>query len=94
MSKIFLYGLANADQQYRVVRYNYVDTSEETVHIIRELRYRASVLRMYHPVVNEVYAVDDHVKLFRAYQSTVRKNTIAENIAFRDLLQKNGILID
>lgn len=94
MSKIFLYGLANANQQYRVVRYNYVDTSEETVRVIRELRYRASVLRMYHPEVEEVYAVDDHVKLFQAYRSTVRKNTIAENVAFRDLLQKNGILID
>ena len=91
--KIFLYGIAGANQAYRVAKYwCFFDIETEPV-TIRDLVYQASMLRIKNPSIEHVYAVDDRRGLHRDYREAMMKNSIESWAIFKDILQKEGLQI-
>lgn len=90
MKKIYLYGIANAENKYRVVRYNYV---EEDLFSISNIMRRAWFMANNHPTIEHVYAVDEREGLANDYKRTVKRNSIESNVAFKNMLEKEGILV-
>ena len=91
--KIFLYGIAGANQAYRVVKYwCFFDIEMEPV-TIRDLVYHASMLQVKNPSIEHVYAVDDRRGLHGDYREAMKKNSIESWVIFKDILQKEGLQI-
>lgn len=90
MKRIFLYGLANAEKQYQVVRYSYIEPDFIS---IENIMGQAAWLALKNPDVEHVYACDERYGLATEYRYTVRKNTMESNIAFKDMLERMAIMI-
>lgn len=92
MNRIFLYGIAGADDNYRVVRYVYIDAENEPI-AIRSIRNDSSYLKFKNPGIEEVYAIDGDKQLCYIYRETIKKNSISCNTEFKCMLEKMGIKI-
>ena len=90
MKKIFLYGIANAEDAYRVVMYSCI---EDEFVSIRNLIIHASWMRFKNPSIDHVYAIDNRKGLLYDYQSTIKRNTMESNSSFKDILEREGLLI-
>ena len=90
MNKIYLYGLADVSDKYRVVRYHYI---EEDMVTIKDLRESAAFMRFRNPNVETVYAIDNRPGLAYDYKTTLKRNTIEGNVIFKDMLEREGIKI-
>ena len=90
MKKIFLYGIANAEDAYRVVMYSYI---EDEFVSIRNLIIHASWMRFENPSIDHVYAIDNRKGLAYDYRRTIKQNTIESNVSFKDILEREGLLI-
>lgn len=90
MKRIYLYGLADAENTYRVVWHSYIEGSEFS---IKDLVLHALWMRMKVPSVDHVYAIDMRPGLAADYKRAVKLNTIESNIIFKDILEREGLLI-
>ena len=94
MTTVFLYGLAGADQSYRVIRYTPVEIDSlvgTAFGIIRTLKYEATMMRMQYPNIKRVFAIDNSRGLARDYKDAWMKNTIESHAIFKDILEREGI---
>lgn len=90
MSKrIYLYGLTGVRGAYKVIRYEYVEDCSS----IRDLRLAAFDMTIRFGAVESVYAVDARPGLATEYRATLRKNSLQENIMFKDMLEREGIRV-
>lgn len=87
MKTIFLYGIAGADNKYRVLRYACID---ETNFSINNIRYAAQLMRIRNPSIEHVYALDNRYGLRRDYMESIKKNTIESCAIFKDILERDG----
>ncbi len=90
MKEIFLYGLAGAADQYRIVRYEPVDREMVSVSNITGL---ACLIKYKNPTIEHVYLVDNRRGLGYEVMHTMKRNTIEDNVAFKDMCERNGLLI-
>ena len=90
MKQIFLYGIADLDGRYEIVAYSYM---EQEVLSINGIKHHAMWLKFKNPLIVHVYAIDNRKGLAYEYKSTKRKNTFVENLAFRDILEREGLKI-
>lgn len=90
MKQIILYGISNARNQYKVVRYHRIE--EEDVSIW-SIRYWANILRMENPSVEHVYAVDNRFGLRREYTESIKRNSIESCAIFKDTLEREGLKV-
>lgn len=90
MSKIFLYGIGGARDQYRVLRYE--DMGHEKVSI-SDMTSTARYMRFKNPSIERVFAVDDRYGLAGDYRKSIKRNTIESCAIFKDLLERDGIEI-
>ena len=90
MKRIYLYGLANAKEQYRVVWHSYIEPEEFST---KNVKAHAAWMRLEHPSVEHVYAISMRPGLARDYQNAVRRNTIESNVIFKDMLEREGLFI-
>ena len=91
--KIFLYGIAGADQAYRVVKYwcfFNVDTKPVT---IRDLMYQATMLQVKNPSIEHVYAIDDRHGLHSDFRYAMKKNSVESWAIFKNILETEGLQI-
>lgn len=90
MKKIFLYGLAGADEMYRVVRYSYIEAENIS---IKNIVGHAGWLRFKNPTIEHVYAIDERAGLAGEYRTAWKRNTIESHAIFKDILEREGLLI-
>lgn len=91
--KIFLYGIAGADQAYRVVKYWCffdVDTKPVT---IRDLMYQATMLRAKNPSIRQVYTIDNRHGLHNDFRYAMIKNSVESWAIFKNILETEGLQI-
>ena len=90
MNRIYLYGIANATESYRVVRYSFIEGESTSIaDIVRE----ASWLKIKYPTISHVYAIDDKRGLAYEYKMTIKRNSVEGNVVFKDMLETEGLLI-
>lgn len=90
MKTVFLYGLGGAEKQYKVLRYTRMDDEDIT---IRNIVYEAEMMKVRYPSVEHVYAVDNRHNLGRDYMDSIKKNTIESCAIFKDILEREGLLV-
>ena len=90
MSQIILYGIAGASKAYTVL--NYFCIYEEFISISAILR-QAQGLRMRNPDVEHVYAIDNRSGLRRDYKESIKENSIESHYIFKDILEREGMLV-
>ena len=91
MKQIFLYGIADLDGRYEIVAYSYMEQQEHFS--ISNVKQYATWLKLKYPRIAHVYAIDNRKGLAYEYKCTKRKNTFAENLAFRDILEREGLKV-
>lgn len=90
MNRIYLYGIAGAEDKYAVVRYCYVDIENRPIDAIKM---EADIMRMEYPNVKQVFVIDARGGLSNDYRRATRLHTIESFIIFKDILERKGIEI-
>lgn len=90
MKEMFLYGLAGASDNYRIVRYEAIDREEFSV---RNTTGLACLMKHRHPSIEHIYLVDNRGGLGYEVMRTMKKNSIEGNVTFKDLCEREGWLI-
>lgn len=90
MKEIYLYGLAGAADKYRIVRYSCM-TSENLS--VKDIIGHAAWLKYKNPTVEHVYAIDNRGGLGYECMITMKRNTIEGNVIFKDMLERDGLMI-
>lgn len=87
---IYLYGIAGADKQYRVIRYTYIDDERVSIDTIKMY---ASWLKINYSAIEHVYAIDNRPGLGASYREAIRKDSIESMVVFKDILEREGIRV-
>lgn len=87
---IYVYGLAGAEQQYRVIRYSFFNVNK-VKHVMEEVRIQADWLRSHDSAIEYVYAVDGGNGLKYMYLDAVKRRSVETNVLFKTLLEQRGI---
>jgi hypothetical protein len=90
MKKVILYGIGNANEMYRVHRYEIFD---EGIGSISEMIHTAFMMQARNPSIIHVYAIDDYYGLYRDYREAVKMNNVVGWIGFKDMLERQGLMI-
>lgn len=90
MKQIILYGISDARNQYRVIRYFAIDAENASIWYIRHC---ANMMRMENPTIEHVYAVDNRHGLKREYTESYKRNTIESCAIFKDTLEREGLKV-
>ena len=90
MNRIYLYGIAGANDKYAVVRYAYVDVDSRPIDAIKM---EADIMRMEYPNVKKIFAIDARGGLANDYRRAIKSNSIESYIVFKDILERKGIEI-
>lgn len=90
MNQVILYGIAGAENQYRVIRYFIIDAELVS---ISNIVYQANMLKIKNPTIEHVYAIDNRRGLRRDYVESYKRNTIESCAIFKDILEREGIMI-
>lgn len=90
MKQIILYGISGPNKAYTVL--NYFCIYDEYVTIETILR-EANSLRARNPEVKRVYAIDNRRGLRRDYVESMVQNSIESHIIFKDILEREGLLV-
>lgn len=90
MNQVILYGIAGAENQYRVIRYFIIDAELVS---ISNIVYQANMLKIKNPTIEHVYAIDNRRGLRRDYVESYKRNTIESCAIFKDILEREGVMI-
>jgi len=71
---------------------NYYCIYEEFVSI-RTIMSEARLLRVKNPDVEHVYAIDNRYGLRRDYRESMKQNSIESHYIFKDILEREGLLV-
>lgn len=88
---IFLYGLTGANRAYRPLRYSKI--CQYNNFPIASIKLAAKRMVEDYPEIKEVYAIDNSKMLYDSYRETIMELSIENNIAFRSLLENEGLRI-
>ena len=90
MKRIYLYGISGAEDQYRIIRYSYIDDDSIS---IKNIIYFATLMVIKNPSIERVYAVDNRKGLAGDYREAIKKNSIESFVIFKDILEREGLQI-
>ena len=90
MKRIFLYGIAGAADSYRVVSNSYIDEDNFS---IRNIAGHAAWMIHKNPTIEHVYAVDQRAGLAYDYKRAWKQNSIESYAVFKDILEREGLLV-
>ena len=90
MNRIYLYGIAGANDKSAVVRYQADDVEHRPLDAITM---EADIMRMDYPSVKKIFAIDARGGLANDYRRAIKSNTIESYIIFKDILERKGIEI-
>ena len=87
-----MYGLAGAEDRYKLVSYFWINCDEEN-DIIMRMRRDAGWLKFKNPSIERVFAISESGELANAYKYAKRHDNIETNINFILKLETEGIRI-
>jgi hypothetical protein len=90
MNQIILYGFGGARDQYRVMKYFVIFDDNVS---IRTIKNEAEVLKIKNPSIEHVYAVDNRRGLKKDFEEGIRQNSIESCAIFKDIIEREGLLI-
>ena len=90
MNQIILYGLGGARDKYRVMKYFVIFDDNVS---IRTMKNEAEVLRIKNPSIEHVYAVDNRRGLKKDFEESIHQNSIESCAIFKDIIEREGLLI-
>ena len=90
MNRIYLYGIAGANDKYAVIRYQAVDVEHRPIDAIKM---EAEIMRIEYPSVKQVFVIDARGGLGNDYRRAIKSNTFESYIIFKDILERKGIEI-
>lgn len=90
--KIFIYGIGGANDNYRVVAYQYIKTNE-SYDIVRDCHAVARWLRYRNPSIKYAYAIGEGADLARMYKKARKTNSVEDNVCFKLMLEETGLVI-
>lgn len=90
MNQIMLYGISGAERAYTVLGWFCIYDEYATIQTIRR---EASILKMYNPSIEHVYAIDNRRGLKREYMESMKKNSIESHAIFKDTLEREGLKV-
>ena len=90
--KVFLYGIAGAQDNYRIVRWVFIDGETEPV-TVKSIVRGAGYLKFKNPGIEHVYAIDEGASVARAYKAAKMNKSMANNVEFKLMLENEGLLI-
>ena len=90
--RIFIYGIGGADDNYRIVAYQYIKTNE-SYDIIRDCHSVAEWLRYRNPSIKHAYAIGESADLARMYKKARKTNSVEDNVCFKLMLEETGLII-
>lgn len=90
MKRVYLYGIAGADEAYGIVKYLRI---EEDRFSIKNIIYDAMWLKMKNPTIEHVYAIDDRGGLMYDYRDAIKRNSIEGFVIFKNILEREGIMV-
>lgn len=90
MTKYVLYGISDAANSYKVVRYDFVEGENLSV---KYLKTHAYMMQSDFPAIDHVYMVDAGPDWSRDYKRTIKQNSIEANVIFKMSLEKYGVMI-
>lgn len=89
-NQIFFYGLGGADQQFRVLNFEFIDQELFSVwmmnHVVDSMMYR-------NPGITEIYMIDNRHRLRREFMDSIRENSVESCQIFKDTLRREGIKV-
>lgn len=92
MNRIYLYGIAEVADSYKIIRYDYIDSENEPI-TIKSIILNAHWMKHQYPSIEHVYAIDSSKQLARIYKDTIRAKSLQENVEFKILLEREGLFI-
>ena len=90
MRQIILYGISGAETQYRVLKYYCI--FDEFISI-GNIKRQAAFMVMQNPGIKHVYAIDNRYGLKREYTESYKQNSIESCAIFKDILEREGLLV-
>ena len=90
MNQIILYGFGGARDKYRVMKYFVIFDDNVS---IRTMKNEAEVLKIKNPSIEHVYAVDNRRGLKKDFEESIRQNSIESCAIFKDIIEREGLLI-
>lgn len=90
MKRVYLYGIADAETKYSVVRYLYIE--DESISI-RNIVFQATWLKLTNPTIEHVYAIDERKGLVWDYREAIKKNSVESFVIFKNILEKEGLMV-
>ena len=88
--RVYLYGVAGPETGYAVVKYMYIEGDRLSIrHIIND----ALWLQMKNPTIEHVYAIDDRNWLLWDYREAITKKSVESFSIFKNMLEREGLLI-
>lgn len=98
MDQIVLYGIGGADTQYVAIEYMIIPVRNDRpiIKSLRNLKAYSMMMKLENPTIKHVYAIKNRKGLAWDYRESIRerKNSIEARFAFRDILEREGVLID
>ena len=88
--RIYLYGLAGAENMYRVVDHMYIDGDKYST---KEAKLQAAWMKSCKPSIEQVYVIDQRPGLATDYKHAWRHNSIESHAIFKDILEREGIRV-
>lgn len=89
-NQIFFYGLGGAEQQFRVLNFEFIDQDMFSVwtmnHVVDSMMFR-------NPSIVEIYMVDNRRGLKRDFMDSIRVNSVESCQIFKDILRREGIKV-
>lgn len=92
MNRLYFYGIAGADDNYRIITHSYVDYAT-VPELGRFIRNEAVWMRHAYPGIKEVYMIDGSCRLGAIYMDTMIRNSMEKNVEFKRILETEGSLI-
>lgn len=90
--RIFIYGIGGANDNYRIVAYQYIKTNE-SYDIVRDCRAVAEWLRYRNPSIKYTYAIGESAELANMYKKAMKTNSVEDNVCFKLMLEETGLII-
>ena len=90
MRQIILYGLSGASRQYKALGYFCVYDLEAMTQDIKDI---AKNMREDNPNIEHVYMISNRYGLKRDYLQSIKRNTIESCAIFKDILEREGIMV-
>lgn len=88
--KVFLYGIGNASEAYRVHYYRWIEDKEISFLRIRD---EAEYMRARNPSIQHVYAIFERKGLYWDYIEAVKKNSVESWQVFKSILEYEGMKV-